>query len=95
MHEICDQTPCDLLNNTQGRGRTPREKRGEILDFFLAHVGPGSMTERLWLHPAEVPFSTVAFRETSLAGGLLVPGGVLTAMPIVVPHVSGSATGCR
>ena len=36
-----------------------------------SYVSPGSMTERLWLHPAEVPFSTVAFRETSLAGGLL------------------------
>ena len=39
-----------------------------------SYVSPGSMTERLWLHPAEVPFSTVAFRETSLAGGLLGPG---------------------
>ena len=36
-----------------------------------SYVSPGSMTQRLWLHPAEVPFSTVAFSEISLAGGLL------------------------
>ena len=36
-----------------------------------SYVSPGSMTERLWWHPAEVPFSTVAFGEASLAGGLL------------------------
>ena len=43
-----------------------------VQSLWTSYVSPGSMTERLWLHPAEVPFSTVAFRETSLARGLLV-----------------------
>ena len=30
-----------------------------VQSLRTSYVSPGSMTERLWLHPAEVPFSTV------------------------------------
>ena len=55
-----------------------------VQSLRTSYVSPGSMTERLWLHPAEVPFSTVAFREISLAGGLLieVPTGRLAQGPV-------------
>ena len=41
-----------------------------------SYVSPGSMTERLWLHPAEVPFSTVAFEKPALLGDCCARVGV-------------------
>ena len=39
-----------------------------VQSLRTSYVSPGSMTERLWLHPAEVPFSTVVLRESALLG---------------------------